>query len=195
MTLSTERYLVVGLGNPGRRYHLTRHNLGFLLLDRLADQCSCSFKSDKSQAELAITTWAGKPLLLAKPQTYMNLSGQAVAALVGYYRIDPANILVVLDDHDLPAGRLRLRANGTAGGHKGLASILSHLGTTQVSRLRIGIRSQVPAGELADIVLARFSKTEWPLIDEALNTCIDAVTCFIEHGIDRAMNQFNHAGV
>jgi PTH1 family peptidyl-tRNA hydrolase len=194
LTSSTERFLIVGLGNPGRRYQLTRHNLGFLLLDRLAEKWSCSFKPDKSQADLAVTTWDGKPILLAKPQTYMNLSGQAVAALVGYYRIEPANILVVLDDHDLPVGRLRLRANGTAGGHKGLASILTHLGTSTLSRLRIGIRSEGTSGELADIVLAKFSKSEWPLIDKALETSIAAVTCFIEQGIDKTMNQYNHTG-
>jgi peptidyl-tRNA hydrolase, PTH1 family len=185
------RFLIVGLGNPGRRYEKTRHNLGFLALDRVAEKAGCSFKFDKSNAELAITTWQGQPLLLVKPQTFMNLSGQAVAALVSYYKIDLDHVLVVLDDNDLALGRIRLRFQGSAGGHKGLKSIIDHLGTMDFSRLRIGIGSEEHQAELVDFVLSKFSKNEWPIVDEALDKCIQAIACFVQSGINAAMNQFN----
>ncbi len=186
------RFLIVGLGNPGRRYEKTRHNLGFLALDRMAEKAGCSFKSDKSNAELAITIWQQQPLLLAKPQTFMNLSGQAVAALISYYKIDLDHLLVILDDNDLALGRIRLRPQGSAGGHKGLQSIIEHLGTGDFSRLRIGIRSDDQQKELVDFVLAKFAKSEWPIVDEALDRCLQAVACFMQSGMAAAMNQFNH---
>jgi peptidyl-tRNA hydrolase, PTH1 family len=194
-TLSApERYLIVGLGNPGRRYEKTRHNLGFLALDRLADKTGCSFKSVKSNTELAITTWQHTPLLLAKPQTYMNLSGQSVGALISYYKIDLSRLLVVLDDNDLLLGRLRLRPQGSAGGHKGLKSIIEHLSTQEFSRLRIGIRNEEQQSELVDFVLSKFSKSEWPTLEGALEKSVQAIACFIRDGIEAAMNQFNQNG-
>lgn len=186
------RCLIVGLGNPGKRYQHTRHNLGFLALERLAEELQGAFKSKRCNAETAVTTWGQTPVLLAKPQTYMNLSGQAVAGLMAYYRVDLTRLLVVLDDNDLPLGRLRLRPQGSAGGHKGLASIIEHLSTSEFSRLRIGIRNEEQPKELADFVLAKFSQKEWPLVDAALEASLRAIGVFIQDGIEAAMNQFNH---
>lgn len=186
------RCLIVGLGNPGKRYERTRHNLGFLVLEQLAEERQAAFRSKRCNAETAVTTWGQTPVLLAKPQTYMNLSGQAVAGLMAYYRIDLDRLLVVLDDNDLPLGRLRLRPQGSAGGHKGLASIIEHLSTSEFSRLRIGIRNEEQPKELADFVLAKFSQKEWPLVDAALEAGLRAIGVFIQDGIEAAMNQFNH---
>lgn len=186
-----ERFLIVGLGNPGQRYQKTRHNLGFLALDRLADKIGCSFKTDKREAELAITKWQHQPLLLAKPQTYMNLSGRAVAALVAYYHIDLHRLLVVSDDNDLKLGRIRLKPRGRAGGHKGLQSIIEHLASPEFSRLRIGIGCEEQPNELVDFVLTKFSKSEWPVVEATLDQAVQAILCFIENGIETAMNQFN----
>lgn len=186
------RCLIVGLGNPGKRYERTRHNLGFLTLQQLAEERQATFKSKRCNAETAITTWGQTPVLLARPQTYMNLSGQAVAGLMAYYRVDLDRLLVVLDDNDLPLGRLRLRPQGSAGGHKGLASIIEHLSSNEFSRLRIGIRNEERPKELADFVLAKFSRQEWPLVDAALEAGIRAIGVFIQDGIEAAMNQFNH---
>lgn len=186
------RCLIVGLGNPGKRYERTRHNLGFLALQQLAEERQAAFKSKRCNAETAVTTWGQTPVLLAKPQTYMNLSGQAVAGLMAYYRVDLDRLLVVLDDNDLPLGRLRLRPQGSAGGHKGLASIIEHLSSNEFSRLRIGIRNEEQPKELADFVLAKFSRQEWSLVDAALEAGIRAIGVFIQDGIEAAMNQFNH---
>ncbi len=185
------RCLIVGLGNPGERYQRTRHNLGFLALERLAEERQAGFKSKRCNAETAVTTWGRTPVLLSKPQTYMNLSGQAVAGLMAYYRVDLDRLLVVLDDNDLPLGRLRLRPQGSAGGHKGLASIIEHLSTSEFCRLRIGIRNEEQPRELADFVLAKFSQKERPLVDAALEAGIRAIGVFIQDGIQAAMNQFN----
>jgi PTH1 family peptidyl-tRNA hydrolase len=186
--------LLVGLGNPGRDYSGTRHNVGFMILDRIADAAGARFRANKKwQAEV---TTAGD-LLLCKPQTYMNLSGESVGAIARFHKIEPASVLVVLDDMALPLGRLRIRERGSAGGHNGLQSILDHLGTQSVPRLRVGIGSPPartdhgPTGDARDHVLGRFAVDESPLVEQALDRAVQAVQFARDHDMRSAMNQFN----
>lgn len=179
--------LIVGLGNPGRDYADTRHNVGFMILDRLASKAGAAWRTEKSwQAEVARagSTW------LCKPQTYMNLSGESVAALAGFYKIPSDSILVILDDMALPLGKLRLRANGSAGGQNGLRSVIDHLGTTEVPRLRVGIGAAEP-GEATGHVLGRFRTEEKAPLAEALDRALAAIDCAQTKGLPAAMNAFN----
>ena len=186
--------LLVGLGNPGREYAGTRHNVGFMVLDRIAAAAGARFRAGKKwQAEVAVAggVW------LCKPQTYMNLSGESVGAIARFHKIDPSGVLVVLDDMALPLGRLRFRDRGTAGGHNGLQNILDHLGTQSVPRLRIGIGSATAtadsgsAGAATDHVLGRFSVDERPLVGQALDRAVEAVQFAQSHDLPAAMNRFN----
>lgn len=179
--------LIVGLGNPGRDYADTRHNVGFMILDRLASKAGAAWRTERSRrAELARagSTW------LCKPQTFMNLSGESVASLTGFYKIPHDAILVILDDMALPLGKLRLRASGSAGGHNGLQSILDHAGTTAVARLRVGIGGAEP-GEATGHVLGRFRADEKAAVDEALDRALAAIDCAQTQGLPAAMNTFN----
>ncbi len=179
--------MLVGLGNPGREYSGTRHNVGFMVLDRLAAASGATFRAEKKwQADAVLTdrVW------LLKPQTYMNLSGESVSALARFYQIEPARILIVLDDMALPLGRLRIRERGSHGGHNGLRSILDHLGTQDVPRLRIGIGSSEP-GAAVGHVLGRFAVDERPLVEQSLDRAAEAVRFAQEHDLPSAMNQFN----
>ena len=179
--------LLVGLGNPGREYVETRHNVGFMIADRLAAKGGADFRVEKSwQATIARVG----DLHLCKPLTYMNLSGIAVRVVSDFYKIAPAQILVVLDDMALPLGRLRLRAEGSAGGHNGLASILEHLGTLAVPRLRIGIGPAQP-GAATDHVLGRFVLEEKAALEQSLERAESAINCALERGLPPAMNAFN----
>lgn len=179
--------LLVGLGNPGREYVETRHNVGFMIADRLAAKGGADFRVEKSWQ--AIIARVGD-LHLCKPLTYMNLSGIAVRVVSDFYKIAPAQILVVLDDMALPLGRLRLRAEGSAGGHNGLASILEHLGTLAVPRLRIGIGPAQP-GAATDHVLGRFVLEEKAALEQSLERAESAISCVLERGLPAAMNAFN----
>jgi len=179
--------LLVGLGNPGREYAGTRHNVGFMVLDRLAAAWGAAFRADKKwQAEVANTgdVW------LCKPQTYMNLSGESVGEIARFYKIEPARVFVILDDMALPLGRLRIRERGTAGGHNGLQSILDHLGTQDIPRLRIGIGSAEP-GAAVGHVLGRFAVDERPLVEQSLERAVEAVRFAQENDLPSAMNRFN----
>ena len=178
--------LIVGLGNPGREYHDTRHNVGFMIVDRLAARERAAFRTEKSwQAEVA----RAGDLLLCKPLTYMNLSGQAVRPLAQFYKLDAAQMLVVLDDMALPLGRLRLRPDGSAGGHNGLKSIIEHFGTQTVPRLRVGIGAA--AGEATGHVLGRFALEEKAALAQSLDRAVEAVDCLRTRGLEVAMNTFN----
>lgn len=180
--------LLVGLGNPGREYSGTRHNVGFAVLDRLAAAMGAAFRADKKwQADAA----SNGGVWLLKPQTYMNLSGESVSALVRFYQIEPARVLVVLDDMALPLGRLRIRERGSHGGHNGLRSILEHLGTQDVPRLRVGIGSSDP-GEATGHVLGRFAVDERPLVEQSLDRAVEAVRFAQENDLPSAMNKFNN---
>lgn len=185
--------LIVGLGNPGRDYAETRHNVGFMVLDRLAAAVGASFQFEKKrQADIATARVGGSDVWLCKPQTYMNLSGESVSSLTGFYKVAAADVLVVLDDLALPLGRLRLRESGSSGGQNGLKNILLHLGTQNVPRIRIGIGA--PAGSQADAsghVLGKFALAERPVLEESLANAVDAVQLVQTQGFAAAMNRYN----
>jgi len=182
--------LIVGLGNPGRKYARSRHNVGFMTLDRLAERHGLTFARRKGKAKVAEGTIAGHRVVLAKPQTYMNLSGESVAKLVRYFQIPSELVLVVYDDLDLPLARLRLRAGGGSGGHKGLRSIVERLGTQAFPRLRIGIGRPVHE-EPVDYVLQRFTAEEWSEVVMALDRAVKGIEHWLTYGIDSAMNVVN----
>ncbi|MBI3967956.1 MAG: aminoacyl-tRNA hydrolase [Chloroflexi bacterium] len=185
--------IVVGLGNVGARYANTRHNAGFLCVDALARAHGLRFVERRFDAELARGTITGEPVVLAKPQTFMNLSGRAVRPLLNWYKLDPKDLLIVADDLDLEFGRLRLRPRGSAGGQRGIESIIAALGTQEVSRLRIGIGRPPPKWDPADYVLLPLTPSERAEFDKAVERAAAAVECWIERGVDAAMNEFNRA--
>lgn len=178
--------LLVGLGNPGREYRETRHNVGFMILDRLAARERAEFRKEKSwQAEVA----RAGDLVLCKPLTYMNLSGQSVRPLTQFYKIEPAQMLVILDDMALPLGKLRLRPDGSAGGHNGLKSIIEHFGTPAIPRLRVGIGSA--ERDAVDHVLGRFALEEQAPLEQSLVRALEAIDCTRTQGLAAAMNAYN----
>jgi PTH1 family peptidyl-tRNA hydrolase len=182
--------VVVGLGNPGSRYAGTRHNAGFEVIDRLAESPRTGPFSSRFQAQVAELSEDTQRVLLVKPETFMNLSGRCVRQIVDFYKVAAEDLLIVCDDVNLPLGRLRVRARGTHGGHNGLRDIQNHLGTTEYARLRIGIGSPEEA-ELIDHVLSRFRPAEKPVIEEALQTAVQAVVLWIHQGVEVCMNQYN----
>jgi len=179
---------IVGLGNPGPRYKGTRHNVGFDVVDELAQRARLSFES--APAEALIARWRIRDTLLVKPLTFMNLSGQAVGELVRYFKIEVPDVLIVLDEAQLPLGKLRARARGSAGGHNGLKSVIEHLGS-DVSRLRLGVGRGEDQRDLADHVLARFDKFEQADVERMTKRGADAAETFITDGIAAVMNQYN----
>ncbi|HEB50535.1 MAG TPA: aminoacyl-tRNA hydrolase [Desulfobulbus sp.] len=189
-------FLIVGLGNPGSRYALTRHNAGFLAIDHFADTVGCGLTSTKWQGEYCRLRLAGSSVILLKPQTYMNRSGECVARFVDYFRISRERILVLHDDLDLPAGRIKVVARGGAGGHNGIRSIIRYLGGSDFARIKIGI-GRPPAGDGATAmpverwVLARFSEQELAVFEENLEKTDRAIRLYIEQGIDACMNEIN----
>jgi PTH1 family peptidyl-tRNA hydrolase len=183
--------LVAGLGNPGDRYRGTRHNVGFVVLDAIAARHGLKFETAPAEALQARWRRPDADVLLVKPLTFMNLSGQAVGELLRYFRIDPAEVLIVTDDVNLPIGRLRARPGGTEGGHNGLKSITQHLGTIDYARLRIGVGRGDERRDLADHVTARFEPDEQGAIDESIARAADAVELWIGEGLLNVMNAFN----
>jgi PTH1 family peptidyl-tRNA hydrolase len=185
--------MVVGLGNPGAEYEDTRHNAGFMVIDSLSSALGIKVKKKKFGGVLGEGEYLDKKLILLKPFQYMNRSGQVVATAVGFYRLCLSDLLVVSDDMALEPGRIRIRARGSAGGQKGLTDILEKLGTDEANRLRVGIgQSGVQASE--DYVLTRPNAKEKPLLEAAVDKAREAVLCWIEFGIDEAMNRFNFYG-
>lgn len=186
--------LIVGLGNPGPEYRGTRHNVGFMVADALADRWRVRDEWREKFDALQIKTAAGgEPVLIAKPLTFMNLSGQAVAALAGFYKIEPADVFVVTDDAALPVGRLRARREGGSGGHNGLKSIIEHLGTQAFPRMRVGVGRGDNGRDLSDHVLGRFDDAERDTVTAAVLRAADATEMFLSDGIERVMNAFNAA--
>ena len=179
---------IVGLGNPGAEYKATRHNLGFEVVDELARRWDVKLKSWKSIAALAVAQQ--HEALLAQPRTFMNLSGECVQKIGGFYHVEPSQLLVVVDDANLPLGRLRLRPMGSAGGHNGLKSIIQHIGP-DFARLRIGVGRGDPKWDLADHVLSKFGPEEAAAAAEAVGRAADAAEMFVASGIEPAMNRFN----
>jgi PTH1 family peptidyl-tRNA hydrolase len=186
--------LIVGLGNPGREYEHTRHNVGFQVAEELAHRYRVTLKNHaRWKARAAKIADIGDGVLLAEPTTFMNLSGWAVRQIADFHKLEPSNVLIVVDDADLPLGRLRLRTSGSAGGHNGLKSIIQELGTVEFPRLRVGVGRQ--AGELKNHVLGRFSVDEKTQIDAAVKRAADAAELFAKEDILAAMNRFNAAQV
>jgi peptidyl-tRNA hydrolase, PTH1 family len=181
--------LVVGLGNPGRKYAGTRHNVGFDVLDLLAGRYALEWES--APAEALAAKWRARGALLAKPLTFMNLSGQAVGDLLRFYKIEFADLVVVVDDVNLELGRLRARSGGSAGGHNGLKSLIELLGTDRFARLRVGVGRGDARRDLADHVLTKFDPDERTVVEEAVARAADAVELFVDDGIAPVMNRFN----
>ena len=188
---STGMKIIVGLGNPGTKYAGTRHNTGFSAIYGLSDK----YKIELNKNECKSITGRGfigtEKVILAMPQTYMNLSGEAVQELLHYYKVETSDLIVIYDDKDLPVGKLRIRPEGSAGGHNGIKSIISHIGTEKFDRIRVGIGAAEGQKDLADHVLGRFTADEQPVIREAIGRTVEAVPVIIEDGVDKAMNKFN----
>lgn len=182
--------LIAGLGNPGREYEGTRHNIGFEIIDRLADKLGTDVQQDKFGAAFGQTALENKKLILLKPLKYMNNSGQPIATAAGFYKLQPLQILVITDDMAIQPGLIRLRASGSAGGHNGLADIIEKLGTTDFARLRVGIGNK-GATIAREYVLARPDKQEMELINLAAADAVEAAICWCKDGIDAAMTKFN----
>jgi PTH1 family peptidyl-tRNA hydrolase len=184
-------FLIAGLGNPGRQFEHNRHNVGFMLGNRLALRLGDSFGHVQSKSLIAKTSYLGERVILVKPQTYMNNSGAAVSSLVHFFKIPLGNLLVAYDDVDLPLGTLRLRPFGGSAGQKGMQSIIERLGTDEFPRLRIGTGRPPGRMEAADYVLQDFPSDEADLLSEALDRAVEAVLTFIQYGLERAMNSYN----
>ncbi|MCR4438603.1 MAG: aminoacyl-tRNA hydrolase [bacterium] len=182
---------VVGLGNPGRKYLRTRHNIGFLVADALAERVGSHFAVRTGLYTLARAEVEGVGFVVAKPLTFMNNSGQAVATLLRNLTLPPEAVLVVHDDVNLPFGRLRLRGKGSDGGHNGVASIIAELGTQRFPRLRIGIGSHFPPGKMVEYVLSKFGHEEWLQLEGVIGRAVDACLTFLTSSLAEAMNQFN----
>lgn len=187
-------YLIVGLGNPGREYEGTRHNIGFDVVGRLAEQENIGMLEKKHKAVIGKGLVSGRKCILAKPQTYMNLSGESVRALLDYYKADEsAELIIISDDVSLEVGQLRIRKKGSAGGHNGLKNIIAHLGHDSFIRVRMGVGEKPRGWDLADYVLGRFSPEDRTAMDQAAEQAADAVRMILERGADAAMNQYNGA--
>ncbi len=184
-------YIIVGLGNPGKQYDRTRHNVGFEVIDVLADRMGIHVEEKKSKGLWGKGILAGEKVVLIKPQTYMNLSGECVRAAADFYKVPAEDILVIHDDIDLEPGQLRIRGKGSAGGHNGIKNIIAHLGTQEFPRIKVGVGEKPKGMDLADYVLSHFSKGEQERMDEAYREAADAVELFLAEGIDKAMNRYN----
>ena len=185
-------YLIAGLGNPGRKYERTKHNVGFDVINYVTDRHGIPFSGIQFQAECGKGIIAGQKVLLAEPLTYMNLSGEAVAALVNYYKLDPEEDLVVIyDDISLDPGQIRIRKKGSAGGHNGMKDIIAKTGTDQFPRVKVGVGQKPEGWDLADYVLSRFSQAERELVEEAIGHAVAAVALMVQGKTDEAMNLYN----
>lgn len=187
-----DTWLIVGLGNPGKEYARTKHNCGFMAIDSLADSLGCKIDKAKFQGLYGQTIYNGKKVYLLKPQTFMNLSGRSVLQLSAYYSIPPQRIIVLFDDISLQPGRLRIRENGSAGGHNGIKSIIAELGSQEFPRIKIGVGAKPHAdADLAQWVLSGFSANEEKALQFALKNAVDAALCIVENGCYEAANRFN----
>ena len=186
-------YLIAGLGNPTREYEKTRHNVGFEAIDILADKAGTTVTEKKHKALYGKGYIGGQKVILAKPQTYMNLSGESIREIADFYKIEPENIIILCDDINLSEGQLRIRLKGSAGGHNGLKNIISHLGTQEFPRIRIGVGEKPARMDLADYVLGHFSKEEKERMEQAFKDGAAAAVAMMNDGVDTAMNRFNGA--
>lgn len=187
-----DMYIIVGLGNPGKQYAHTRHNVGFDTIDILADKYNISVDIKKHKALCGKGMIGGQKVVLAKPQTFMNLSGESVRELVDFYKIDPEEELIVIyDDISLEPGQLRVRPKGSAGGHNGIKNIIAHLGTQVFKRVKVGVGEKPKGYDLADYVLGRFSKEDRILMEDAFGRAAEAAVCMMNDSMEHAMNQYN----
>ena len=184
-------YIIAGLGNPTREYDKTRHNVGFAVIDALAEQYGIDVSTKKHKAFYGKGVIEGQKVILAKPQTYMNLSGESIRAMVDFYKVERSQIIVIYDDVSLEPGQLRIRLKGSSGGHNGIKNIIAHLGTQEFPRIKVGIGAKPPRMELAAYVLRRFSANEQKLMDEVFDKAVKAVVMMMTDGPSRAMNVFN----
>lgn len=185
-------FIIVGLGNPTKEYEGTRHNVGFEVIDRLADKYNILVDTKKHRALIGKGMIGGQKVILAKPQTYMNLSGESVRSLLDYYKVDEEEeLLVIYDDISLGTGQLRIRAKGSAGGHNGIKNIIAHLGGQVFPRIKVGVGEKPPKYDLADYVLGHFSKEEQELMDEGYRHAVSAAEEIIAGNIEAAMNEYN----
>lgn len=183
-------YIVIGLGNPGKKYENTRHNVGFMVIDKLAETYGISISKLKFKALIGEGKIGTKKVVLVKPQTYMNLSGEAVREIFNFYKEEPEKLLLIYDDLDTVLGNIRIRKKGSAGTHNGMRSVVSQLGFSDFPRIRIGIGSNGEK-EIVDFVIGNFSKDEKKKIDEVISNVVKATECFVENDIDLAMNKYN----
>lgn len=185
-------FIIAGLGNPDRQYEGTRHNAGFDVIDKIAEKYNIAVDAKKHRAYIGKGIIEGQKVILAKPQTYMNLSGESIRSLVDYYKVDEENeLLVVYDDISLDVGQLRIRAKGSAGGHNGIKNIIAHLGTQIFPRIKVGVGEKPKGYDLADYVLGHFSKAERELMDEGYDNAVRAAELIVSGRLEEAMNEFN----
>ena len=188
-------YIIAGLGNPTREYEKTRHNVGFEVIDVLADMLGTTVEEKKFKGCYGRGIIGGEKVLLLKPQTFMNLSGESIRAASDFYKVDPEHIIIIYDDISLDVGQLRIRKKGSAGGHNGIKNIIAHLGTQEFPRIKVGVGDKPKKMDLADYVLSRFSKEDRAAMEDAFKEAAKAVEVMITEGMDTAMNQFNgHKG-
>ena len=188
----SKMFIIAGLGNPTKEYEGTRHNVGFDVIDRLSEKYNISVDTKKHRALIGKGMIAGQKVILAKPQTYMNLSGESIRSLLDYYKVDEEHeLLVIYDDVSLGVGQLRIRAKGSAGGHNGIKNIIAHLGGQVFPRIKIGVGEKPPKYDLADYVLGHFSKAEKILMDEGYDNAVRAVEMIVSGDIEGAMNEYN----
>ena len=188
---SSVEWLIAGLGNPGAKYENTRHNMGFRTVELLAEQKSVKLNKVKFKSAYNLFEFAGTRCLVMKPQTYMNLSGEAVRGAAQFYKIPPERVLVIYDDVSLPVGKLRVRPSGSAGGHNGIKSIIAHLGTQEFPRIKIGTGAPEEKDSMIDWVIGVPSQKEREILLDAFRRAIEAAECVVEHGCQKAMNHFN----
>ena len=183
--------IIAGLGNPTREYEGTRHNMGFSAIYQIADRYNIKMNIARHKALIGTGIIAGEKVMLVMPQTYMNLSGESIGEILRFYKLSPADLIILYDDIDLDVGKLRIRAKDSAGGHNGIKSIIAHIGTETFDRVRIGVGHKPEGWDLADHVLSRFSKEELPVVRDSVSRAADAIEVIISSGIEAAMNKFN----
>ena len=184
-------YVIAGLGNPGLRYARTRHNVGFCAVDVLADKYNIKVNAEKFKGLVGNGIIEGERVALVKPMTYMNLSGECVRAVMDFYKLEACSLIVIYDDIDLDPGRIRVRAKGSAGGHNGMKSIVQHMGTQEIARVRIGVGARPAQMDLADYVLSRFGPEEAEIVETAIGQAAQAAAVIVGEGVQAAMNRFN----
>ena len=183
-------YVIVGLGNPGKKYERTRHNMGFMAIDLIASEINAPAFKSKLKAEISEARLGSEKIVLVKPQTYMNLSGESVRQVMDFYKADTDKLVILYDDFDIDAGKIRIRPHGSAGTHNGMRSVIQHIGTDRFPRIRIGI-GEKDKGDLIDFVIGGVSKETGELLKEGVSNAAKAAICIVESGLDLAMNKYN----